>query len=108
MVEEQEAIPQIFFGEPTKQAAWHLQFNDKRQSHKRSIDKMSIAQVLQMYEEHKFLCDTCGTELIGRNELSLIDHIVHLINPMILWSCEGCIMDDLKNGRVIGATPDNF
>ena len=94
--------------EPIKQEAWHLQLKDKRQSGKRPIDKMSTAQVLQMYRERKFLCDTCGKELVGRVDFSLEDHIVHLINPIMLWSCEDCIMDDYKNGRVIATTPDNF
>ena len=108
MVEEQETTPQLFFGEPIiQEGCWHLQLKGKRQSGKRPIDKMSIAEVLQMYEERKFLCDTCGKEL-GRTEYSLIDHIIHLINPMILWSCDDCIISDIKNGNVIAATSDNL
>jgi hypothetical protein len=108
MVEEQQqSIPQLFFGEPIKQEAWHIQLKDKRLSGKRPIDKMSIAQILRMYEERKFLCDTCGKELVGKNVCSLKDHIAHLINPKVLWSCEDCLIDDFKNGRIIAATPDD-
>jgi hypothetical protein len=105
--EEQQPIPQLFLGEPIKEEAWHLQLKDKRLSGKRPIDKMSIAQVLQMYEERKFVCDTCGKEL-GRTEFSLIDHTLHLINPLIFWSCEDCIISDIKNGNVIAATSITF
>jgi hypothetical protein len=105
-MEKQQEIPELFL-EPTKQEAWHLQLKDKRFSSKRSIDKMSIAQILRMYEERKFLCDTCGKEL-GLTEFSLIDHTIHLINPLILWSCEDCIIFDIKNGNMIAATPDNL
>ena len=96
----------LFRGVAIKQEAWYLQIKDKICSSKRPIDKMPIAKILQMYEQRAFLCDTCGKEL-GRTDFSLEDHIAHMINPLILWSCEDCLMDDMKNGRVIGAI-DNF
>jgi hypothetical protein len=57
-----------------------------------------------MYRERKFVCDTCGKELVGKIDFSLEDHIAHMINPIVLWSCEDCIMSDIKNRKVISAT----
>jgi hypothetical protein len=91
---------------PIRQEAWYLQIRDKILHSKRPTDKMSIAEVLQMYRERKFVCDTCGKELY-RAEFSLEDHICHLINPVVLWSCEECILSDIKDGRTI-ATTENF
>jgi hypothetical protein len=96
----------LFLGEPIKQEAWYLQIKDVIRYSKRQMDKMPIAEILQMYRARKFLCDTCGKELDKVN-FSIEDHIAHMINPVILWSCEDCIMSDIKNRRVIAAT-DNF
>lgn len=103
-MEEQQQPPQLFL-EPIKQQAWYLQIKDEIQRSKRPIDKMPIAEILQMYRERKFLCDTCGKAIDMHT--SLEDHIAHMINPIVLWSCEDCIMSDIKNGKVIAAT-DNF
>lgn len=92
--------------EPVKQQAWHMQIRNQISSSKRVIDKMPIAKILQMYEQRQFLCDTCGKEL-GRVDFSLVDHITHMINPSILWSCEDCLVADMKNQRTIAAL-DNF
>jgi hypothetical protein len=97
----------LFLGEPIKQDAWYFQIKDEIPHSKRPIDKKPIAEILQMYRARKFLCDTCGKELIGKIDFSIEDHIAHMINPIILWSCEDCIMSDIKNGRVVAAT-DNF
>ncbi len=102
-----QKTPQLFLGEPIKQEAWYLQIKDEIPHSKRPIDKMSIADVLHMYRERKFVCDTCGKEL-GKIDFPLEEHIAHMINPIILWSCEDCIMSDIKNGRVIAATDNNF
>lgn len=91
--------------QPIKQEAWYLQIKDEIQTSKRPIDKMSIAEILKMYENKKYLCDTCNKEL-GKNEFTLNDHIAHLINPIIHWSCEDCIIKDMKQGNIIGATKE--
>jgi hypothetical protein len=96
----------LLLGEPIKQQAWYLQIKDEIHYSKRQMDKMPIAEILQMYRARKFLCDTCGKEL-DKVDFSIEDHIAHMINPIILWSCEDCIMSDIKNRRVIAAT-DNF
>lgn len=70
------------------------------------MDEMSISQILQLYKERSFLCDTCGKNL-DKNNFSLEDHIAHLINPTILWGCDNCLIDDLKHGRVIGVTVES-
>lgn len=88
---------------PVVQQAWYLQIRDEIVTSKRPIDKMSIHQILVMYEQKKFLCDTCGKEL-GKTDFSLEAHVAHIINPIILWSCEDCIVDDMKQGRVLGST----
>lgn len=93
--------------QPIKQEAWHLQIKDKIQTSKRPIDKLSIAEIRKMYQENMFSCDTCGKKF-EKNNFTLEEHITHLINPIVLWSCEDCIIKDLKNGNVIGATePDS-
>jgi len=90
---------------PVKQQAWYLQIKEKIASSKRPIDKMSIAEVFKMYENQTFFCDTCGKHL-GKRDFSLEDHIIHLINPIILWSCDDCLIDDMKEGRIIGSTKE--
>jgi hypothetical protein len=98
----------LFLREPIRQEAWYLQIKDEILRSKRPIDSMPIAEVLQMYRERKFVCDTCGKDLVGRStDISLEDHIAHIINPVVLWSCEDCIMSDINNERVMGAT-ENF
>jgi hypothetical protein len=92
--------------EPVKQQAWYLQIKDQIQSSKRLIDKMPIAAILEMYRERKFRCDTCGKDL-GRIDFSFEDHIAHMINPSIIWSCEDCLIDDMKHNRIVAST-DNF
>ena len=89
--------------EPVKQQAWYIQIKDEIQGSKRPVDKMSVHEVLEMYREKKFLCDTCGKEL-GRIDFSVEDHIAHIINPIVLWSCEDCIIGDMKAGRILAAT----
>jgi hypothetical protein len=89
--------------EPIIQQAWYLQIQDQIQSSKRLIDKMPIAAILEMYRERKFLCDTCGRGL-GRIDFSLKDHIAHMINPSIIWSCEDCLIDDMKHNRIVAST----
>ena len=92
--------------EPIKQEPWYLQIREKISHSKRPIDKMSIAEVLRMYKQRNFVCDTCGKEL-GRAEFTSEDHVCHLINPVVLWSCEDCIISDIKERRLIGTT-ENF
>ncbi len=91
--------------EPIKQEAWHKQIKGEIEASKRPIDKMSIAEINQMYEQKKFLCDDCGKEL-ERSDVSLEEHITHLINPIVLWSCDDCIIKCMKNGSVIAATEE--
>jgi len=92
--------------EPVKQEAWYLQIKDQIQSSKRTIDKMPIAIILEMCRERRFVCDTCENQL-GRIDFSLEDHIAHIINPSIIWSCEDCLIGDMKNNRIVAAT-DSF
>ncbi|HET8794611.1 MAG TPA: hypothetical protein VFM31_12510, partial [Nitrososphaeraceae archaeon] len=47
-------------------------------------------------------CDTCTKEL-GKCNFTLEEHILHLINPMVLWTCEDCLMEDMRNDRVIAS-----
>ena len=85
-----------------KQEAWYLQIKDEIIHSKKSMDKMSIAEILKIYDGKKYLCDTCNKELGGKNNFTLVDHITHLINPTVLWSCEDCIIKDMKSGNIIG------
>jgi hypothetical protein len=92
-------MPKLF-STPIKQEAWYKQIREEITISKRPIDKMSVAEINKMYEEGKFLCDTCSKELFGFKK-SLTDHVLHLINPAILWSCEDCFQSDLRNHRII-------
>lgn len=95
-------IPNLSF-EPVKQQAWHLQIKDEILTSKRTIDKLSIKQINLMYENKKFLCDDCGDKF-EKLDISLADHILHLINPSIFWSCDDCIITCMKEGRVIASS----
>ena len=90
---------------PQKQEAWYLQIKNEIQTNKRTIDKMSIKEINQMYEQKKILCDDCGKEL-EKSNIPLDDHISHLINPRVIWSCEDCIIKCVKDGRVIASTKE--
>lgn len=90
---------------PIKQQAWYLQIKENISNSKRSIDKMSIAEIRKMYQENNFNCDTCGKKF-EKNNFTLEEHITHLINPIVLWSCEDCIVHDLKQGNVLGSTEE--
>lgn len=96
---------ELYF-KPNKQESWYKQIKDEIQTSKRTIDKMSIKEINQMYEQKKILCDDCGKDL-ERSDIPLEDHITHLINPMIIWSCEDCVIKCVKNGNVIGATEES-
>jgi hypothetical protein len=86
-------------------AAWYIQAKEGIERGKRTVDRMSISDIAVMYRDAKFLCDTCGKSL-GKFDFDLKDHIIHLVNPSFVWSCEDCIIDDMKNGRIIAETPD--
>ena len=94
-----------------KQQAWHLQIKDEISKNKRPIDKLSIAEIRKMYQERKFLCDSCGNEL-GKCEYTLEEHITHLINPSYYWCCEDCLQNDLRSNRIIAISeepkPENW
>lgn len=98
-------IPQLHC-KPIKQQSWYLQIKDTIQNSKRPIDKMSIAEIRKMYEDNNFVCDTCGKKF-EKDNFTLEEHITHLINPIVLWSCEDCIMTDLKQGNIIGSTEES-
>jgi hypothetical protein len=90
------------------QVAWHLQIKESVARSKRTIDKMSINDIATMYRNGNLLCDTCGKSLGKGFDFALEDHIIHLINPGFVWSCEDCILDDVKNGRIIAQTQDKL
>ena len=89
--------------EPIKQQAWYLQIKDEMPTSKRPIDKMSTAEIVKMYQNNDFVCDDCGAKL-GKTNFPLEEHVAHLINPMLLWACEDCIIQDIRNGRVLAAS----
>jgi len=97
--------PPTLTSKPIPQIAWHLQIKEQITRSNRTIDKMSINQIALMYRDNKLLCDTCRKDL-GNSDFKLEDHVIHLINPSIVWSCEDCIIDDMKNGRIIAETPE--
>ncbi len=91
------------FREPVPQVAWWKQSDFSKSI--RPIDKMPIAEILKMYESGFILCDTCGKKsLITECAYTLLDHITHIINPIVLWSCEGCYLECKRKGQIIGET----
>jgi hypothetical protein len=97
-------IPKLSFN-PIPQISWYLQIRDKMMESKRPIDKMSTVELIRIYKEKKFLCDTCG-KIFDKCNFTLDDHIIHLINPSILWSCDDCLIKDMKKGKIIASTPE--
>jgi hypothetical protein len=93
--------PLQLFSIPIKQQAWYLQIKEKIVQSKRPLDRMSIAEISQIYRERRFLCDKCGKELQNPNNIPLEEHVIHLINPLTEWACEDCFQSDLRNGRII-------
>ncbi|TVP41909.1 hypothetical protein [Candidatus Nitrosocosmicus arcticus] len=69
----------------------------------RIIDDMTYSEIYQMYDNEEFRCDTCGKPLKDEGELDIPvkDHINHLLNPQIIWSCMDCINEDFKKGRIL-------
>ena len=98
-------IPNLHI-KPQKQEAWYLQIKNDIQNSKRVVDKMSIKEINQMYTQKKTLCDDCGKEL-EKSNIPLEDHISHLINPRVIWSCEDCIIKCVKDGRVIASSKES-
>lgn len=93
------------FSKPIKQEAWHKQIKTEITRSKRPIDNMSIAQIRKLYQEKKVLCDSCSKE-IGKCNYTLEEHVIHLINPSVLWCCEDCYQSDLRNNRIIAIAED--
>jgi hypothetical protein len=98
--------PPVLFSKPIKQESWYLQIKEKIGKSKRPIDNMSVAQVRQIYIDRQFLCDLCGKILQNPSNISLEEHILHLINPSVEWSCEDCFQSDLRNGRILAMSED--
>jgi len=95
-------INSTLYSKPIPQISWYIQLKDKFDSSTRTIDRMNLVQIGRMYSEGIFLCDTCGKKL-DKCSLSTEEHILHLLNPMVLWSCDDCIISDLKNKRIIAS-----
>lgn len=77
-----------------------------RKGLQRIIDSMTYSEIYEMYDKEDYRCDTCGRPLKDDGELhiSIKDHVIHLLNPSIIWSCIGCINNDFKKRRVIMTT----
>lgn len=69
----------------------------------RIIDDMTYSEIYQMYEHEDFRCDTCGKSLKDEGDLNISakDHVVHILNPQIVWSCMDCIEGDFKKGKIL-------
>jgi len=95
--------PQLFM-EKAPQVAWWKQFDYSKSI--KPMDKMPIAEIVKLYESGFVLCDSCGKKLkISESKFTLLDHITHLINDKVLWSCEGCYLEDKRTGKIIAETP---
>ena len=53
-----------------------------------------------MYDKNESICDDCGKPF-DANNLSLKDHIMHMINPMYYWSCTACLVELHRRGGII-------
>ena len=89
-----------------RQECWYKQIQTMMPNSTRLIDKLSISQILNMYHHGNFQCDRCGG-MLNRNECdpTLEYHIMHMINPRIIWLCHSCLQDDIHDGRIIGSMP---
>lgn len=85
------------------QIAWWKQIKDELPKSKKPMDKMPIREIMELYKSGFILCDSCGKKMkITDCKYDLTEHIIHMINPMALWSCEGCYLQDKRQGRIIG------
>ncbi len=81
--------------------------------YRRTIDRMSVAEISEMYKRGMHPCDTCDRELqLRASDLTthgLAYHITHVINQHMLVGCDECMYDDYKNGRILaGDVPDEW
>lgn len=87
---------------------WYLNnpANTIRKGLKRVIDSMTYSEIYEMYENEDYRCDTCGRPLKEERDLQISakDHIIHLLNPNIIWSCTDCLSNDFEHDRVIMMT----
>ena len=67
---------------------------------------MSLSEIREMYSLKKFACDSCGKDLEECN-LSLEDHMIHLINPLVLWKCKSCLSRSIKQNKIIQVTDNS-
>lgn len=99
--------PQLTIAPAKKIPFWMIISKDVAQSnYHKPILEYTIRDIATMYEKEEFICDTCGNPL-GKINFSLWDHISHLINPLILWSCDNCIEKDRKEGKIIAESSSN-
>jgi hypothetical protein len=89
----------LLVAEPVKQPPWYLQIQIQIAKSKRPTDRMSIAQSYKIFEEEKFLCDDCCKP----NDLgwapTVLEHVIHITNPVTRWACGDC-MDQMRNKEV--------
>jgi len=96
--------PPILISEPLQYEPWykqHTRIIEEVTKYERPIEKMSIAEIAEMYEKREFLCDSCGKILRGKDKCTLKEHILHLIDPFYEWCCEDCFQQDLRKGRIV-------
>jgi len=91
-----ESIPQI---------SWWKQ-RDYSKSIK-PMDKLPLIEIQKLYESGFVLCDSCGKKIkISDCKYSLVDHITHLINTHVVWTCEGCYLQEKREGKIIVVIPN--
>ena len=81
---------------PVKQQEWFKQYLEDNHTFIRTIDRLSTAEIADLYERGMFACDKCGKELqinrLNRDDMKI--HVLHVINKAILLCCEDCDFED--------------
>jgi len=105
-----EGVEQPLFTKHIKQQEWWKQIHPKIEKCRKAMDRLSMAEIIELYSRNKILCADCGKEMdITNSEWKPIDHIINLINPSTGSTCDDCMYYLYKTGNILaGEIPDEW
>lgn len=81
---------------------WHIESKAGLEKNSRTIDRMTLTEIKEMYDEQYLQCDMC-TRKLERYPFTAGDHVQHVINPDIWWKCEFHITEEKEHGSLMPA-----
>jgi hypothetical protein len=94
---------------PIKQQEWWKQIFPHIKECRRAMDRLSIAEIIELYSKNRILCANCGKELDIPPNWEPIHHIINLINPMTGATCDDCMYKLYKTGNILaGEIPQEW